>query len=217
MAKKEIVLFKRLTLIYPKLSKPDTKFHDLGAYEAKGWLSEEDAQPYIAKCRDAYKKHVGKNHKAKPSKSDKGMMFYYEEDEDGENTGNVVFKIMVKNMRIKKTGDIWERQPLLTDAKLKPLHKSINIGGGTVANVKVEIDNRISTNYGSSVSLVPVVVQVLKLVKFEPTYNPSKDMTPDDDGYVDDDDHSDDPMDGMSSEDGDPGHQGEDQAPVEDY
>ena len=141
--------------VYPRLKTPDTKFDELGQYKADIAVPLKDAEPLMAQLQAIHKAHTGK-----PAKKTENTMFYMETDDAGEETGNVVFKIRVKN-RMTKKGDIWDRRPKLFDAALKPI--DVNPYGGSKIIVSFDV---YEWNAGdkAGVSLQPAGVQILELV-----------------------------------------------------
>lgn len=141
--------------VYPHLNRPDTKFHDLGIYKADVKVSVEEAQPLMATLMAFYKENVG----TAANKFD-NTMFSLETDEDGEPTGDVTFKLRVKN-RNGRDGSVWDRKPKMFDASLVPCPNANPFGGSTIAvNFEAYAWN-MSGKKG--VSLQPVAVQILKL------------------------------------------------------
>lgn len=159
MSKQTIKMtFPKAEAVFPALSRPDTKFDELGQYKADFRLSESDAAPVIAKLQKIVKEHTGK---AYPKK--KNAMWYYEVDpETGEETGFVIFKVRVKNKLRKSDGKLWDRKPLLIDAKKKDLPTAVNPWGGSVIRVQAEV--YCYTQPQKGVTLQPLVVQVIELV-----------------------------------------------------
>lgn len=143
------------TLVYPALQRPDTKFDPLGAYKADVKLSKADAAPIQAKIQARAKAHTGKALKATENSCWKP-----EVDEDGNETGFIIFTIRVKNKTSKKDGKTWDRRPMLIGADKKPI--DVNPWGGTVAKVQAETHE---WEFGGKkgISLQPTVVQILEL------------------------------------------------------
>lgn len=158
MAETKSITFCPGTASYPKLTEPDTKFDPLGQYSSNLVLTEEKALPYMEQLQKIVKAHIGRAY----PKADNPLWSYEVDQDTGEQTGNVKFKISVKNKQ-KKNGEIWDRKPLIIDAKMKPVEGGIYIGGGTIYKPKVEVyEWEYSGKKG--VSLQPVVVQILELV-----------------------------------------------------
>ena len=118
--------------VYPRLAQPDTKFDELGQYKADVSVPLADAEPIMEILSNVFKAHTGKA----PKKAD-NTMWYFETNEDGEETGNVVFKCRVKNKLRKRDGQLWDRKPKLFDAALKPIDE--NPFGGSTYIVSVEV------------------------------------------------------------------------------
>lgn len=143
--------------VYPALTRPDTKFDELGQYKGDVRIPVEEAKSMMAKLADIFKNHTGKA----PSKSG-NTMWDVEEDDDGNPTGNVIFKIRVKN-KINRRGDLWDRKPALFDAKLKPL-SGVNPWGGTEMRVNFDV-YPWDAGGKKGVSLQLIAVQVINLVE----------------------------------------------------
>lgn len=159
MSKQTIkITFPKAEAVYPALGRPDTKFDELGQYKADFRLPEAEAEPVIAKLQKIVKEHTGK---AYPKK--KNSMWYYEVDpETGDETGSVVFKVRVKNKLRKSDGKLWDRRPLLIDAKKNDLPTDTNPWGGTIYRVQAEVYCYHQPQKG--VTLQPLVVQIIDLV-----------------------------------------------------
>ena len=141
--------------VYPRLKTPDTKFDDLGIYKADVAVPLADAEPLMEQLAAAFKKHTGKA----PKKAE-NTMWLMEVDEAGEETGNVIFKLRIKNRISKKTGEIWDRRPKLFDASLKPI--DVNPWGGSKMVVSFDV-YEWDAGGKVGVSLQPVGVQILEL------------------------------------------------------
>lgn len=146
-----------ITAVYPRLGSPDTKFDELGQYKADGKEPLADAEPMMKKLTKIFKDHTGKA----PNKS-KNPMWEMETDDEGEETGMVIWKIRVKNKIRKSDGKLWDRKPKLFDAALKPIDKAPY--GGSVYIVSAEI-YEWDAGGKKGVSLQPLGVQVLELVE----------------------------------------------------
>lgn len=139
---------------YPWLSKPDTKFHDAGEYKVSLIVPEADAKPFIkqiTQIRDEFLKTT-------KTKKKHALPFSKEEDDQGNETGNVIIKFSVKN----KEG--WSRQPNLFDAKGDPISpKVVNVGGGSILKVRAVAYCWDVSSLGVGVTLQPKDVQVIDL------------------------------------------------------
>lgn len=141
--------------VYPRLKSPDTKFDELGIYKADVSVPLADAEPLMAELQAIHKAHTGK-----PAKKSENSMWIMEVDDQGEETGNVVFKLRIKN-RMNKKGELWDRRPKQFDAALKPI--DVNPWGGTEMIVSFEA-YEWDAGGKKGVSLQPQGVQILNLV-----------------------------------------------------
>ncbi len=145
------------TAVFPSLARPDTKFDELGMYKADLSVPLQEAKDLMGKLTEVFKRHTGKAPNA-----NENTMWYKQTDKDtGEETGNVVFKIRVKN-RMTKSGQLWDRKPVLFDAALKPIQ--VNPWGGTEMIVSMSV---YAWNAGGKmgVSLQPQAIQIINLVE----------------------------------------------------
>jgi hypothetical protein len=142
--------------VYPALNRPDTRFHDLGAYKANVKVSADDAAPFIKRLQDISKAHTGK---ALPRAKNSCWEFVL--DEDGNETGEVLFKAQAKN-RLRKDGKTWDRRPAVIDAKKNDLPTDVQIWGGSTIRVQVEVYEYNQPQKG--LNLQPIMVQVIDLV-----------------------------------------------------
>lgn len=197
--------------VYPRLKTPDTKFDDNGQYKADLRLPEAVAAAFVEKYRGVYKDWTGKALPKKPERDNRNAFYYYETDEDGEETGNVVLKLRVKN-KITKKGDLWDRRPAQFDAKGKPIAGAKNVGGGTVMLVAGEVYLWETPSGGKGMSLQPEAVQLIDLKEFSGQKSAGEFGFGQEDGYTDDGDDDDHGF-GDESDDGDyvPSDEGEDE------
>jgi len=156
-ADKTVITTPKGVAVFPALQRPDTKFDELGMYKADLRVPLQEAKPFMDKASVVFKDFMGKA----PSKKD-NTMWKLEEDENGEETGNVILKMRVKN-KLKKDGTIWNRRPRLFDAKNNVLGNDINPWGGTVMRVSAEM-YCWNTGAKKGVSLQPLAVQIVELV-----------------------------------------------------
>ena len=142
--------------VYPRLAQPDTKFDELGQYKADVSVPKFEAKQTMEILSEHFKEHTGKT----PKKAD-NTMWYFETNEDGDETGNVVFKCRVKNKLRKRDGKLWDRKPKMFDAALKPV--DVNPFGGSTYVVSAEV-YAWEAGAKKGVSLQPVGVQIIELV-----------------------------------------------------
>ena len=142
--------------VYPRLSRPDTKFHDLGIYKADIMVPVSECRELLNTLTAFHKSHVGQA----PNKID-NPMWKLELDEDGEQTGEVIFKLRVKN-RLGRDGEVWDRKPKMFDASLAPCPDAVPKGGSEfIVNFEAYAWD---AGGKKGVSLQPVAVQIITLV-----------------------------------------------------
>jgi len=141
--------------VYPHLHRPDTKFHDAGIYSADLRVPATDAKGLMAELSKAYKAHVG-------SAIDKNSnnLWTVEKDDDGDPTGNVVFRLRVKNV-LRKDGEMWERKPKLFDTSEPPKPIAVEPWGGTKMIVAFDLYSYEMPHKG--MNLQPRAIQIIDL------------------------------------------------------
>lgn len=140
---------------FPSLHRPDTKFNENGVYKANVAVPAEEAEATMQKLQAIAKAELGKA----LAKSDNSL-WKYEIDDNGDETGMVMFKCSVKNI-VKKDGELWDRKPVQFDAQLNKVSEVI-FGGSELA---VACDVRVWEFSGKKgISLQPTAVQIIKLV-----------------------------------------------------
>lgn len=160
--------------VYPKLNTPDTKYKPLGEYTTKLVLSAEDAQPlidqyeqilnsYFEEQKAELMKGDGKSKaKAKALKFAADRPYKPEVDDEGDDTGNVVFNFKMP-ARIAREGKAdLVMKPDVFDAAGKKLESPPDIWGGSVLKVAYEL-RPFNTNIGVGLSLRLNAVQIIEL------------------------------------------------------
>jgi hypothetical protein len=163
--------------IFPKLSKPDTKFKAEGEYSCKLRL-QPDALPAelvekLVEMRDTFAAETRdrltaekKGAKAKTLKVREGLTTDETDKDSGESTGFVILNAKMTAAGVsKKDGKPWSRSPKLFDAKGTPLKANAQIWGGSELKLAVEAipyytpkDNEVGISFRLE------AVQVLVLV-----------------------------------------------------
>ena len=132
-------------LKYPHLVQPDTKFDADGVYSTKIVIASENCQEFMESIdgivQKGFDKWAGEN-KAKAKKTRKILPWSDEIDDDGNETGNIVFNFKVKAKGQNKSGESWDNKVALIDSKGAPV-SGVNPWSGTVARVGVEIPVRL--------------------------------------------------------------------------
>jgi len=156
--KNQIIVTPKGELVYPHLSKPDTKFDKDGVYRTvlKTEYNDE-AKQFARKLEelvDEYAHQLGKKTKRAP------LPFKINE-EDG--TLEVTLKCKAKGIR--NDGTTWEQKPVIFDSKGTPFEPDGVIWGGTVAKISFTPSLYSVAAIGTGISLRLKAVQIIDLVK----------------------------------------------------
>jgi len=120
---------------FPWLSQPDTRFNDAGEYSVNLVLPEDDEKTIALKEKiDGIFATFQKTLKgAKAKKPADSLGYEAEFTEDGDETGNVIFKFKAKTGYISKKTNAWVpmNPPKLFDSKLQPIPNGTDIWGGS--------------------------------------------------------------------------------------
>lgn len=156
--------------VYPKLTKPDTKFKAEGEYSIKLKLPQEAADALVAKLTpilEDFKKTEKFQTTAKKVglKKVKQLDWYKDvNDDEGNATGDVEMSFKAKASGKKKDGTEWKRGPVAVfDAKGTPL-KDVQVWGGSEVKVSFSPMPWINPKGEYGVKLGLEAVQVLRLV-----------------------------------------------------
>lgn len=159
-------------LQYPRLiGKPDTKFNADGEWKT-AWVGDLN-DPKVQKIRDQldtfHAAAIEAEKKNQTEKAEKGKKVNvkagdppYTVDEEA-NTITVRAKLKVKG-ESKKTGETWTNAVAVFGPDGKPLPATARIGGGSVAQVQVEVQNyyvAASKTAGASLKLRAVLISEL--------------------------------------------------------
>lgn len=141
---------------YPWLNKPDTKFDSDGVYKVDlAFDKKSDIAELHKLCTEAVKDAAIRNKTKKMAK-----LPIFEEVDDQENkTGRWIVRCKVK------CRPDWDRKPKLFDASGKRI--DVNVGGGTVMKVNLELYVWSTPKDGVGITLQPRAIQIIDLVEFE--------------------------------------------------
>ena len=161
--------------VWPKLNSPDTKFNAAGQFLTKLQLSAEEAQPLI----DKYEKELnaffesekeelmqgdGKaKAKAKALKLASDKPYKAEFDDEGEETGNILFNIKMPHKIVREGKPDLLLYPDIFDSNSKLLKNPPQIWGGSKLVIAGQM-RPFNTNIGVGMSLRLQAVQIIELV-----------------------------------------------------
>jgi hypothetical protein len=193
-AKYEMFTTPRGVFIYPHLTEADTKFvKPDGEYHTKFALSAEESEPFIKLVKKVLKKYIKANDKELSAKkikeADRNEIFETEVDDEGAETGRLIFKFKLK-AKVETKNKSWLQQPRLFDSSAQPIKGEINIWTGSEGKVNVELfpyymsppKKGLPGTFG--VSLRCIGAQILKLVEGEGRSAESMGFGAEDDGYT---------------------------------
>lgn len=180
--------------LYPKLVKADTKFDPEGVFSVKLVVDGDDAADLIeaidAEMENSYQNALEEaGTPAKKKKVKKADTPYSpEEDDEGNETGNVIFNFKLKAVgKNSKTGETWKNAVKLYDARNKEItgskKKAMNIGSGTVGRIAFQMNPFYTAQVGAGVSLRLLAAQIIELVEFGGGFE----FGEEDDGFSSDD------------------------------
>lgn len=156
---------------YCWLTKPDTRFDSDGVYRTDLIISKEDAKDFIKKIKEATdrkKAEVSAELKKKKKKAAFNIHYPFEDevDDDGNETGNIVFKFSQNATRKTKDGDTVSVVIPIFDAKGKQIKKPVSIYSGSVLKLCCILSPYyIPATKMLGVSLKLKAVQIIELVE----------------------------------------------------
>lgn len=121
------------TAKFPWLTEPDTRFNPDGEYSVNLIIPEDDpkTQALVAKIEKIWE-DFKKTLKGAKLKQTPTLGFDKEYTDDGDETGNLIFKFKAKTGYTDDKGNRKELQPpKLFDAKLKPMTNGVPVWGGS--------------------------------------------------------------------------------------
>lgn len=151
---------------YAWLTKADTRFDPEGHFKTNLILSEKDAQPLMnmidqeidKSCKLAQEKHKGKKLKLSDPP-------YFEEvDDEGNSTGNFIFKFKTKANITTKDGTVIPNRVAIFDSSGKPMVNA-NVWSGSEMKVSAELIPYYTAMAGAGVSMRLRAVMITKLIE----------------------------------------------------
>lgn len=185
---------------FPFFVKPSTKFNPKGEYGTKLVVPHEDAADYIEKLEHIRDEFIRKLEPKDRKNLIVAPVYQPDLNEDGEETGNAVFKYKIPAKIEAKDGTVYDMKPRLVDSRDRPIEdKSLSLYSGSVLRIIADVRAyHMPATRTAGVSLRPRAVQIIKLVKggaggfgtVEGGYAHEPDDDDDDDPQDDDDDSS---------------------------
>ena len=150
------------TAIYPWLTKCDTKFNPLGEYKVSLSVPSEEATLLMGKIDGVIEEAKTLITQGKKQK-EADAPYFMETNDDGAETGNVVFKFKMKAKIVTKDGRNIEMSPKLFDASGSLMSDCPDVWGGSLIKVSADLIPFYVAAVGSGVSLRMKAVQVIDL------------------------------------------------------
>jgi len=152
--------------VYPHLTKPDTRFVPEGQFQVKLRIPSEEAQDLIAELDKAFAAAQEIAKEKNPGKKIKEATKPYtiEEDDEGNETGNIVVSFKCKAQITDKQGNTRANAPKLFDSKNKEFPKDEEIWGGSTLRIAFNAIPYYTAMAGAGISLRLKAVQVIELV-----------------------------------------------------
>ena len=155
--------------LWAKVFEPDTRFNEDGEYSTQVVMPEAEAvqvcEQLEALIDEEYNKVVKEKQQAKATLS-KRAITEPEMDQDGNATGNVVFKSKLKAKIRAKNGQTYKQKVNVVDAKRNPMTGGQLIGNGSVIKIAVDpVTYYMPSSKTVGVSLRLKAVQVIDLVE----------------------------------------------------
>ena len=125
-------------LVYPWLTRADTRYDPDGLFQTKLLLPFELAQDLIARLEGVLTDFIGTLEVAQQKKLTPVRVYEQDYDEEGEETGNVLFKVKLKATVTPREGDPFTQKPVIVDA-LDGAAIEQAVYGGTMARLKGQI------------------------------------------------------------------------------
>ena len=179
-------------LLYPHLTEPDCKFvKPNGEYHTK-FAIEADSKPAkkmvadLEEILDGYiEENPDKLTKAKLKKAGRADLYEEEVDDEGEETGRIIFKFKLKAVVETKT-KTWEQKPRLFDGNAQPIQGKCNPWTGSEGKVSAEIfPYYMESTKQFGLSLRCSAVQILLLVQGSGKSGSDFGFGEEDDSYTD--------------------------------
>jgi hypothetical protein len=148
--------------IYPHLTQPDFKFNPLGQYKVDLSLTEDEAAPLIAKFDEVMEEAKRKVPPGKPLKIAEPP-YHNELDDEGQETGRVIFRFTMKAKFNTKDGRTIEMSPKLFDAQGTLMTDVDSIWGGSKLRISSALVPYHVPARGAGVSMRLQAVQIIEL------------------------------------------------------
>lgn len=171
--------------LWTKVFEPDTRFVPEGEYSTQVVVPEAEAMDVCEQlegiAQGKFDEAVKDNPKLKNVLSIRDVV-EKEVDDNGNLTGNVIFKTKLKARIKARSGETYSQAVSVVDAKKTPMDGSQMIGNGSTIKVAVEpVPYLMQSTKQVGVSLRLKAMQVINLIEYGA---PSTDVFDEEDGFV---------------------------------
>jgi hypothetical protein len=167
---RELLITPRGVAVYPRLSRPDTKFKEEGEYKVSLRIPEDDAAELVAVLEESMQAALkeAQEELAKKGKKTKVKLATPPWKDDNENPGCLLFNFKMKASGVEKeSGRVWSQKPSLVDAKGKIVsNDSVEVGSGSEGKVSFFVQPFYTSLVGAGISLKLKGFQILKYVEY---------------------------------------------------
>lgn len=155
--------------VWPKVTKPDTKYKPEGEYSVHLVLDGDDAQSMKTLIDEAIAENTAEEQKKLKGKKIKvyDPPYHVVLDEDNNETSQLRFKFSQNAIITKKDGTKVKMSVTIFDSKAQVIKdvQRLSIGSGSVIKVCFKINPWCSPTLGAGVSLRLKAVKLLKVVE----------------------------------------------------
>ncbi len=155
--------------LWAKVFEPDTRFVDDGEYSTQVIVPEADAAQVCEQLEGLIDEEYNKLVKEKPQLKatlSKRPVTEPDIDQNGNETGNVVFKTKLKAKIRSKSGQVYNQKVNVVDAKRTPMNGDQLVGNGSLVKVAVEpVTYYMASSKQVGVSLRLKAMQVIDLIE----------------------------------------------------
>lgn len=162
--KRETFVTPKGIAVYPWLNKPDTKFSPEGEYKVTLKIPSREAEDLISRLTGIAEDYHEELIKTDPKAKHLRMNFPWEEemDDQGNVTGNYLFKFKQKANITGKDGSSYAMKVAIFDAKRNP--STSLVGGGSEIKVAATVwPYKMGSTKTVGLSLKPTAVQIISL------------------------------------------------------
>ena len=171
--------------MWAKVLEANTKFVPEGEYSIDVLIPEEKAEElceYLESIVDAKLQEEVKANPKKAAGLSTRSVRVTNYDQDGNETGELMFRAKLKAKITTRDGRVFEQKPLVVDAKRNPLDADMAIGNGSTVKVAVEPYAYVMASTKQvGVTLRLKGVQVIDLVEYG---NKGGGMFEEEDGFI---------------------------------